>query len=153
QIVKVPSQPKARASPLECLRLRRRSGVLIVSPLLTQAAVRSKAVDCQPAGHDNLSRNGALTIPSVLTFEVLDDLHRVLARPTAYGEERVQPICVRARIGISNHLTAASVRGRIRDPPFDLIRLEGVFEGRLKLANLFIGVLLCNWCVLQCGSR
>src|ERR1035441_10850814 len=104
--------------------------------------MRSKAINCQLAGDEDLSGDGALSVPSALALEVLDDLRRVLPSPTAHCKQRVQPVRVSARIGISNHLAAASVRGRIGHPPLDLTRVERILKRRLMLTDLLIGILL-----------
>jgi hypothetical protein len=115
--------------------------------------MRSQAVDHQPAGHDNLRRDDAVSVPSLLALEVLDHLHRVVARPPTHGKQRVQPIRVSPRIGIGDHLAPAFVRGRIRYAPLDRARIERIFERDDKLTDLFVGEFLQHRCVLLCRSR
>src|ERR1039458_5207769 len=114
--------------------------------------MRSKAINCQLAGDEDLSGDGALSVPSALALEVLDYLHRVLPSPTAHCKECVQPVRVSARIGIGNHLAAASVKSGIGPPPLDLTRVERILKRRLQLTHLFVAILLQTRRVLQYGS-
>src|ERR1035441_4755902 len=114
--------------------------------------MRSKAINCQLAGDEDLSGDGALSVPSALALEVLDYLHRVLPSPTAHCEECFRPVPLSQRFGIGNRLAAASVRSRIGHSPLDLARVEWILKRRLKLTGLLIGILLQTRRVLQYGS-
>ena len=103
-------------------------------------------VDRHLARHDDFRRDRTLGGTALFPFEVLDQLHGIVTRPAGGREQFVQPIRVRARICVGQHLSAkagtipAADLSRIRDPPPDLRWIERLFEG----GNQFLHPLGCE---------
>src|SRR5437016_4066691 len=90
QVVQIATEPETRACPLESLRFRCGAGVVVIGPLFPKTCVRRKAIECHLAGDYDLGRDRSLGRASLLAFEILDQLHAVVPRPTGWCEEVVQ---------------------------------------------------------------
>jgi hypothetical protein len=100
---------KARAKYWRTLRVQKwpahcHRHSLSTSPVRIDAAHRY-SINRHPTGHHDLSRDDAIAIPAFLPLEVLDHLYRVLARPATNRKQRVQTICISARVCVCDHLS------------------------------------------------
>ena len=94
----------------------------------------SDAGDTHSAGHQHFARLDRLVFldPGYRR----DGVDRVLASPSTRGEDFIQPVRVRARIGIRCDTTFAAVAGCCCHKPFDLIFVEWFFESQQYVRNL-----------------
>src|SRR5262252_4646789 len=80
-----------------------------------------------------------LSLPWLVFRSTLLIVSTLDAGPTAHREDGVQPVRVRTRIRVCDHLSSFSVLG-IGDSPFDLLWIEWFLERRHQSAHFFVGV-------------